>query len=147
MNSFLKNELYNLILYLIGSIILIWLGVNAFRLKKEEIKKSYKKKMSNNNSFFVGFIIAMANPIVIAFWLSLSSSYFMQFGSKNLVFLNIFLVAFGFNLVHIPLAGIIHKTRHKIPSKYVLLLSKIFGIILLLYGCSFLFKFFRLIFN
>ena len=138
-SNFLMYTVSKIVLYFIGSLILIWLGIAAFKMNKQEIESSYKKEIKKNNSVLVGFIIAITSPIVIALWISLSGSYLAQFNSHLLVFANIFLIAFGFVIFFFTLAAIIHKTRHRIPAKYVILLSKIFGIILFIYGASFLY--------
>lgn len=145
MGNFLTYGLFKTVLYFFGSAILIWLGIAALKLKEADIEKSYSKEIKNDNSIFVGFSIAVTSPIVIALWISLSGSYLAQFGTKFAAFLNIFLIAFGFLIFFFSLAGIIHHTRHKIPSKYVVLLSKIFGVVLLIYGGFFLYEFVRLL--
>ena len=139
-DPFLTSTASKAILYLIGSSILIWLSISAFRLKSKDIEESYNKKIAYNNSFFAGFGIAIANPIVIAFWISLSGSYFMQFNSKYIAFINIISTAFGFVVFYTLLTAIVHFTKHKIPPKYIILLSRIFGIVLIVYGISFLYK-------
>jgi len=144
-SNFLTFTISKLILYIVGASILIWLGIDALRLKKKDIEESYHKKIIKNNSIRVGFGISISSPIVIALWISLSGSYLAQFNSQYLAFLNIFTIAFGFIIFFITLAAIIHYTRHKIPSKYVIILSKIFGVILILCGASFIWKFINLI--
>lgn len=94
LNSFLTHTASKITLYLLGSAILIWLGILAFKLKKQDIEKSYTKKISSNNSIFVGFGIALTSPIVIALWISLSGSYLAQISSKAFAFLNIFFITF-----------------------------------------------------
>lgn len=137
---FLTSDILKMILYLVGGLVILWLGSSALRLKRKDIEEGYKKKITNGNSFFVGFNLGAANPIVIALWISLSGSYLMQFSSKYLAFLNIILIAFGFVVFFFILATIIHYTRHKISPEYVILLSKIFGLILIFYGGLFIYK-------
>ena len=141
LKPFLSHPTFQMLLYVLGSTILIWLGTIAFKLKKENIEKSYLDANKTNNSIVVGFGIAISSPIVIALWISLSGSYLAELASPFLAFVNIFFIAFGFIIFFFSLAAIIHYTRHKIPSKYIILLSKIFGFVLLYYGGSFLYKF------
>ena len=139
-STFLTSSIAQTILFIVGGLILIWLGISALKLKKEEIEKSYNNKMNSKNSILIGLGIAISSPIVIAFWISLSGSYLLQFPSKNIAFLNIFFITFGFVFFHLILAAFIHFTKHKVSSKNIVLLSKIFGIILILYGCNFFYK-------
>ncbi len=121
-------------------------GNLCIKIKKEEVDKSYKNKLNSNNSILVGLGIAISSPIVIAFWISLSGSYLAQFTTKNIAFLNIFYITFGFVFFHVILASIIHFTKHKIPSKHIITLSNIFGIILICYGLNFFYKLSQIIF-
>ena len=140
-SNYLTNQFSKIILSLAGAAILLWLGITALRLKMSAIEKSYKKELTDKNSVFVGFGIAVTSPIVIALWISLSKSYLEQFGSHTLAFTNIFLVALGFLLFFIPLAGVISYTRRRISPHNVVILSKVFGLILITYGSYFLYQF------
>lgn len=140
LNSFLTNIIAKIILYLVGSAILILLGIVAFKLKKKDIERSYTKKISSKNSIFAGFGIAITSPIVIALWISVSGSYLAQIQSRALAFLNIFFIAFGLLIFYLTMSSVIDYTRHKIPAKYLLILSRIFGAILILYGASFMYS-------
>ncbi|NQZ85127.1 MAG: LysE family translocator [Nanoarchaeales archaeon] len=144
-STFLTSQTAQSILFITGSCILIWLGITALRLKKEEIDNSYKNKISNKNSILIGLGISISSPIVIAFWISLSGSYLVQFTSKNVAFLNIFYITLGFVLFHLILALIIHFTKHKISSKNIIKFSKVFGIILILYGIKFFYNLIKII--
>jgi len=145
LSYFLTYNISKIILYLIGSGILIWLGISAFKVKKEEIEESYKKKITKHSSIFLGMVLAAANPIYIAFTISLAGSYFMQFSSYAAAFLNILFLDLGVVIVYSSLIAIVHYTKHKISTKYILLLSKIFGLVLLGYAALFLYQFAKLI--
>ena len=140
LSNFLENKILKITLYLIGGIILLFIGFNALKLKTKNIEKSYDKKISNSNSLLAGFSIAVTSPIVIALWISLSGSYLAQY-NRLLALFNIGSIALGFLVFFVPLAMIVHLTRHKIPLNYVVNLSRIFGIILIVYGISFIYRF------
>ncbi len=139
--SFLLYRPVKLVLFLLGSAILIWIGITAIKIKKEDIEKASKKSVSKNNSIIVGFGLAIASPLAIAVWISIGGAYLAQYTSKLLSFINILLLALGVMLFFFTLASIIHFTRHKIPTKYILWFSKIFGIVLIGYGLYFLYQF------
>lgn len=143
-SAFLTSTIAEIILFIIGGSILVWLGVRALRLKKEKVEKSYKNKISSKSSVLVGMSIAVSSPIVIGFWISLSGSYLAQF-SKTLAFLNIFCITLGFVLFHLLLASFVQITRHKIPSKHILILSRIFGVILIGYGLNFYYNLWQIL--
>jgi len=145
LSSFFNYPAFQILLYALGGAILTGIGIAALRLRESDIEKSHEGEIKSGNSVLVGFSIAISSPIVIALWFSLSGSYLAKFSSEFLAFLNIFSIALGFVIFFFALAAIIHRTRHKIPSKYVIILSKIFGLILLGYGGSFLYKFLTLL--
>lgn len=146
-SNLLTSNISKIIFYFAGSFVLCWLGVQAFKLKEENVKKSYIKKIKSSNSIAVGFGIAVTSPIVIALWISLSGSYLAQFSSKLLSFLNIFIISIGFVIFHFTLAFITYKIRHYIPPKKVILLSRIFGVVLFVYSVSLFYEFIKLITN
>lgn len=139
--SFLLYKPVKLVLFLLGSAILIWIGITAIKIKKENIEKASQKSVSKNNSIIVGFGLAIASPLAVAVWISIGGAYLAQYTSKLLSFINILLLALGVMLFFFTLASIIHFTRHKISTKYVLWFSKIFGIVLIGYGLYFLYQF------
>lgn len=136
-------KLTNLVLYIIGAIILGYIGISAFKLTKENIEKSYNGKNIDRNSLVAGFSIAITNPVAIALWLSLVGSYISGTSRVNAV-INLFFLAFGLVLFYLVMVTIVNLTKHKIPTKYILLLSKLFGVILLAYSISFLYQFIKL---
>ncbi len=138
-------KLTNVLLYVAGALILGYIGISAFKLTKENIEKSYNSKNVNRSSLLAGFSIAITNPLAIALWLSLVGSYISETSRVNAI-INLFFLAFGLVLFYFVMVTVVNLTKHKIPTRYILLLSKLFGIILLSYSISFLYKFFKLIF-
>lgn len=139
-------KLTSILLYLIGSLVLGYIGISAFKLTKEHIEESYNKKTLDRNSIVAGFSIAVTNPVAIALWISLVGSYISEVSKVDAI-INLFFLAFGLVLFYFAMITVIHFTKHKIPTKNILLLSKLFGIILLSYSVSFLYKFIKLIFS
>lgn len=137
---FLMFDISKIILYSAGSLILIWLGVAAIKIKEHDARKPHPGYDRKNNSVFVGFCIATTSPIVIALWVSLSGSYLLRFATPSLAFLNIFLISFGFLIFFFALSGIIHFSRKSIPARSVVWLSRIFGAVLFAYGGYFAFE-------
>ncbi|MBU1031418.1 LysE family transporter [Patescibacteria group bacterium] len=137
-------KLTNVLLYLIGSLILGYIGIIAFKLTKENIEQSYKQKVVDRSSLVAGFLIAITNPVAIALWLSLVGSYIQKL-SKTSAVINIFFLAFGLVIFYFAMVTVVNLTKRKIPTKYILLLSKLFGAVLLFYAISFLYNFLKLI--
>ena len=131
-------------LFLLGSIVLVWIGILAMKMKKEDIEKESKKGVSKNNSVLVGFGLAIASPLAIAVWISIGGAYLARYSSKFSSLANMMLLALGVMLFFFALASIIHFTRHKISTSYIIKFSKFFGIVLAVYGLYFLYRFIEL---
>ena len=138
--QFLTDHTLKRLFYIIGGSILLWVSVSAFRLKIDSVDASYKEKVTDKGrlAYLTGFSIAVTSPIVIALWVSLSGSYLNKLDSHILAFVNILLIALGFMCFFIPMAYVIHKTRHKIPPSKVVILSRAFGVVLAVYGIALL---------
>lgn len=143
LGNFLSQEMFKIILYLLGALILFWIGFKALKIKIESIENACSGKSFSDNSVVTGFIMSISSPFVVALWVSLAGSYLNQFATKFLSFINIFLIAFGFLIFYFSLAGIVNYTRHKISSQYLVWLSKASGAILIIYGGSFIFEIFK----
>ncbi len=139
-SSFFTQPVVKIILYLVGSAIFFKLGLSAILLQKNAVEQMYKEtSIKKRGSFGAGFTIAISSPILIASWISLSGSYLSDFHAKPLAYLNIFFITLGFLFFFIPFAMFIYSTRKIISPKYVVILSKIFGAVLLGYGIFFVY--------
>ena len=132
----LADHLARTVLFAMGSLVLVWVSVSAFRLEVKQVESSYNHESSNvkAESYIAGLGIAVTSPIVIALWISLSGSYLNALHDRGIAFLNVFLIASGFLLFFIPVALVLHHTRHRIPPKKVVALSKLFGLVLVVYA-------------
>jgi threonine/homoserine/homoserine lactone efflux protein len=135
LSQFFTNHTVKILFYILGGLILLWVSYGAIKLQQSSVEQSYDEKSTlRSNSYFTGLIIAVTSPIVIALWISLSSSYLNTMHNHLLSFINILLIALGFLIFFIPLAYIVHKTRHRIAPRNVILLSRTFGVVLVAYA-------------
>lgn len=132
----LANSSTRIVLYILGAAVLFVISGSALRLQEESVEISYEmpEVRKARESFIAGLGIAVSSPIVIALWVSLAGSYLNAIDDKILAFANVFFIALGFLVFFIPLSVIVYRARHKIPPKYVVLLSKVFGAVLIGYG-------------
>ncbi|MCK5474170.1 MAG: LysE family transporter [Candidatus Aenigmarchaeota archaeon] len=140
---FLFLKPMKLFFFLLGGAILVWIGMSSLKTNKEDIVKSYNKKISNSNSIALGFGLAL-NPMALVVWPSVGGAYLAQYTFGMDALINIILIAFGVLLFYFVLAYGVYYKRHKISIKYVLLLSKIFGVLLLGAGLYFFYQFVHL---
>lgn len=140
-SQFLADELANKALYLAGAIILLWLGVNAFKPSVQNT--SGRGILPINSSFLVGFGLSVTDPYIIGLWITLSGSYLSSL-SQSLATFHIILISLGFFLFFFPLIVIAHLIGKKIPDIYLLWLSRIGGVILVYTSVLFFWKFIQL---
>ncbi len=139
--QFLLFKSVKLVLFFLGGALLIRIGTLAVNMKSEDIESGSKKELSKSNSVYTGFALAITSPLAIFVWISVGGAYLAQYSSRMAAFINIMLLAFGVMLFFFTLAVLIHSTRHKFSTKHILLFSKIFGVILALYGIYFFYQF------
>ncbi len=137
--------------FLIGGIILIWIGILSLKLKREDVcaglkidEKSEKAEKNSENSVYAGFAMSITNPMTILGSISMNV-YLSQYLSKIVIFINILLLAIGGILFFSGLASIVHITRRIIKVRYIILFSKIFGIIIIGYGIDLWYQFYKLL--
>ena len=115
------------ILNILGGVLIIWMGVKIFRSRAAAVQG---KTGLRYNSFLLGFITTLFNPMLLPWWLTVGSMFamkFRQFGAAGLV-------AFIFaaeipNLIWYPLASVAAyqsgslKYGHKIKEWLFILCS------------------------
>lgn len=141
--QFFLLEPVRLIFFIAGGLILVWIGILAYKLTYEDVDIGLKNESSGRNSIYAGFAISISNPMTIFGCISMNA-YLARYASKIVIFINIILLAIGGILFFFGLASLIQITRSKIDIRYILLLSKIFGIVLIGFGISFWYQFYKL---
>lgn len=141
--QFLLFQSFKLISFILGGIILIWIGLQTFNLRQEDFDTGLKNKSSRRNSIYAGFAISITNPFNIITFISVST-YLAQYSSKIATLINIILFVLGGLIFNSGLAGLVQITNHKFGAGYMLLFSKIFGFVLIGYGTYFWYQFINL---
>jgi len=136
LSQFLTNGTAETVFFIVSGLILIWVSNGAIRLEQSDVESNYdmKSPQSKGKSYVTGLTIAVTSPIVIALWVSLSNSYLKSIDNHFLAGVNILFIALGFLVFFIPLAYFVYRTRHRIPPDKVVMLSKVFGTVLIAYA-------------
>lgn len=121
---------------LIGSLILIWFAVGAFRAKATEtVDKSSLPSLFRYG--VEGYAITIINPYTILFWASVSSQISLDaLSDSNAIALAGAGVVIGTVGWVLFLNGLIHFTRHKLTANAVKWLNYTGGVILLGFAIS-----------
>ncbi len=127
-SHFFTNELVSKFLYLAGFLLMLLLGLQAFKNPNQTHQE--KSLTLEGSSFLVGFGLSITDPYIIGLWVTLSGAYLSHF-SKLYATFHIILISLGFLLFFIPLIYITYFIGKKIPDVYLLWLSRIGGVVLI----------------
>ncbi len=134
---------YPLVLHvfgLVGSFILIWFAINAFRADPKE-KKEKIKKPSLIRYGIEGYMITMLNPFTILFWASISSQVSLSALTSKTALLSTGLgVITGTVSWVLVINFLVHFTRHKLTHAAIKWLNYTGGFIILGFALFGIFK-------
>ncbi|MBI5389183.1 LysE family transporter [Candidatus Woesearchaeota archaeon] len=135
--SFLLNPALRATFFVLGSAVFFWIGTVAWKTKGTTVSV----KISNRNSVYSGFLLAVSSPLTIAVWVSIGGAYLAQYDVPATALLNIILIALGAMLFFLGIAGVMQLTKARVSTLVITRLSKAVGLLLLGYGCYFLLQF------
>lgn len=136
------NSIYAL-LYIIGGFITGWLSFTALRIKISDLQDLNYTKLHSKNSFWIGFIISISDPFIIALWITLMGT--LSKSNSLFVLSKIITISSGFFMFFLIIATILNLTKKKIKNEYILLFSRLSGLGLVYTSIYFFFKAFRLL--
>lgn len=132
--SIMHNQTVALVFYLTSAMLLIYLGVTA--LASKEMPKSeagtYQKNLQSGTSYLVGFTLSIANPLSIAFWVSLSGQLLSTY-SNVVAWLYSLAIMLGAALVF-SIMIFSSATIRKLKASHLVIVSKISGLVILYFG-------------
>ncbi|MEO8401265.1 MAG: LysE family transporter [Gammaproteobacteria bacterium] len=115
----------------VGSLIIGWFGINAFRAKTTDVIDK-KTRPSLIRYGVEGYVITLLNPFTILFWASVSAQISVLATSNiNALWFAGSGVILGTMSWVIFLNGLVHFTRHKLTPKAIKWLNYTGGIILI----------------
>ena len=125
-----------------GSIFLIGIGVFYIFFKKIKMRNGEETGMKVSAATHAklaasGFLINTLNPAVIAFWLTMATTLAISNTVKEriIIFATCIGINFGADVLKVVLAG---KLSKKLTHKNLVLINKISGTLLLIFGISLL---------
>ncbi len=88
--QFFQNSLVQLVLSVVGSGMIIWLGVSMFRARTEVVQKGKDLPYS---AFTAGILTSGLNPFFLLWWATIGSLLLMRFLDFGMAGLGIFIIA------------------------------------------------------
>ncbi len=119
------------IFYLLSGLVLIYIGlVSVVNPSLQHIRQNAKR----NYPYSMGLVLAFFNPLSILFWISLIGKISLE--TYNFVYMLGSLVSIfaGSATLFVILIIMIRLFRVKIKQKHIVILSRFFGVVVLVYG-------------
>lgn len=126
------------IFYGLSGSVLMLLGVSSIIIKPSYHPKTAKLTANKSNyaAFATGLLLSIANPLGIIFWIAIIGRVLQDTSSIALAILNSLSVVVGSLVLFMLLITIINVIPMKVNLRHLTLLSRVFGIVLVLYGLA-----------
>lgn len=143
-STYLTTPMAQLIMWIFGFIILVYLGYESIRDAFKEVHISDEiQKESISKAFLSGFLIAISNPLNIIFWIGIYGSVLtttLNTVSQGQSFLYSSAIFIGIALWDITVAASVHFGRKFTNQRFIKWLSVIAGLVLIGFGINFGYK-------
>lgn len=127
-------------LYLFGGFVLIYTGIEGMLTKTSSFVRSSKDSPSLKKSFVTGFLMSFMNPLSIVFWLgiygSVLASSIQKFSTSTVVFYTL-CILLGVAIWDLTVSVLSSFFRNMVSERFITLVSKASGFVLLLFGIYF----------
>ena len=87
--TFFENEMFQLVLSIVGGVMIIWMGVAMFRARTEVV---HQGKDVSYSAFKAGIITSALNPFFLVWWATVGSLLVMRFLEFGIPGLSVFIV-------------------------------------------------------
>ncbi|MHC0038668.1 LysE family transporter [Pseudoneobacillus sp. C159] len=147
--KFLETQFMQTFLWLFGSFVLIYTGIESIANSGPAISYRNKREEPLYRSFFSGFFISISNPLTILFWLGIYGSVLAKTAATSshqqliIYSLAIFL---GLFIWDIMMAGISSGFRKWSTEKIITWISLVSGISLIGFGTYFGYQAIKILF-
>lgn len=136
LSALLSNKALGHAFYMLSGVVLLYIGLSSLVVKYDGNKPvlSKQKDKSNLTAYLTGFVLAAANPISIIFWISMTGKMVQDRIGIAQVVLSCLSIVLGASLVFVLLVVFASRTTNILKNRHLLLLSRGFGLIILIYG-------------
>jgi threonine/homoserine/homoserine lactone efflux protein len=143
--TILSNSTSANVFYGLSGGLLLYLGIRSILTKQPQAHIITKKTgfKSTYSSFLTGYILAVANPLSIIFWISLIGKFHLQSNTFIAMLVNIISTLIGALMLFVLLIILVSYMRNNIKELYLIWMARIFGLILVAYGILTLSKLFQ----
>ncbi len=146
--EFMQTSAFQKMYSLLGVIVLVLLGVRAFRHQYKVFLKSYSERVPHAKSLMKGFVLNLVNPFTFILWFNVLGSISLKYADeaqyKILLSINLFTILLVLFLMDVLKVFLSHLIGKKLNARIFFIINKYFGLLLMLIGGGFLFRFINL---
>ena len=140
LSNFINIPLVRIAIWIFGALVLFYLGYGSIKEYFGKINLEDSKIKEGSNSFIIGYMVNISNPMTIVWWVGvfgsiLSSS--IQNVSQTMALLNSLTILIGVLSWHFFVAVSLHWGRRLINESMMKYISLVFGLVLIGFGCYF----------
>lgn len=117
--------------YLVSGAVLVYIGVSSIFSAG---RQTTTVKPARQHAYTLGLILSLANPVSVAFWMSIVGKFYAETDGYALPWVYSLVVIVGGVLCFVLLIILLNRFGRFIKPGHVVLLSWLFGLILLGYG-------------
>jgi L-lysine exporter family protein LysE/ArgO len=147
--NFLETSFMQIFLWLFGSFVLIYTGVESIMNARPQMSKLSRAREPLHKYFLSGFFISISNPLTILFWLGIYGSVLAKTAaasSQEQLILYSLAIFLGLLIWDVTMAGISSSFKSLFTDKIITFISVISGIFLIGFGFYFGFEAIKLLF-
>ncbi|MEA1993142.1 MAG: LysE family transporter, partial [Euryarchaeota archaeon] len=138
LSNFVDMHLVKIIIWFFGALVLIYLGYSSVKEYFEKINLEDSKTKIEGNSFIIGYMVNISNPMTIVWWVGVFGSVLsrsIQHVSQTMALLNSLTILIGVLSWHSLVAASCHWGRKLIRESMMKYISLVFGVVLIGFGC------------
>ena len=128
-----------LVLWMFGVIVLVYLGVKSIKGAVAGINIDGKNDVTGKNPLVSGYMVNMANPVAIVFWVGIFGSMLgeMETQSKVMALIMSSTILVGILMWHTTMAMVSNWGKGYLNDRMVKYVSVVAGIALIAFGMKF----------
>lgn len=146
--EFMQTPSFQKMYSLLGAIVLFLLGIKAFRHQYKVFLKSYSERVPHSKSLMRGFGLNLVNPFTFILWFNVLGSISLKYADevqyKTLLTINLLTILVVLFLMDILKVFLSHLIGKNLNARIFFTINKYFGLLLMLIGAVFLFRFINL---
>lgn len=130
----INNLVISSLFYIVSGAVLLYLGISAIMQDKNSLEVARNSPSQLRLAYVTGLVLSVANPLSFLFWISLSGKFLKEQQDIYQSVTNSFAVLLGAILLFTLLLVVIKVSKSWFTTIRLVAMSRLFGIIITMYG-------------